>query len=46
MSFEVILHETGAVITAEEYLALLERERAAAAAAAAAAGAAAGAGVP
>jgi hypothetical protein len=47
VSFEVVLHDTGAVITAEDYLALLERERAAAAAAAAAAaGAAAGAGVP
>ena len=39
VSFEVVLHDTHAVITAEEYLALLERERAAA-------GAAAGAGVP
>jgi hypothetical protein len=39
VSFEVVLHDTRAVITAEEYLALLERERAAA-------GAAAGVGVP
>jgi hypothetical protein len=39
VSFEVVLHDTHAVITAEEYLALLERERVAA-------GAAAGAGVP
>ena len=39
VSFEVVLHDTHAVITAEEYLALLERERAAA-------GAAAGVGVP
>lgn len=33
VSFEVVLHDTHAVITAEEYLALLEQERAAAAAA-------------
>lgn len=44
VSFEVVLHDTHAVITAEEYLALLERERAAAATAAATA--AAGAPVP
>jgi hypothetical protein len=43
VSFEVVLHDTHAVITAEDYLALLERERAAAPAPA---GAAAGAGVP
>ncbi len=41
VSFEVVLHDTHAVITADEYLALLDRERAAAAAAAAAAAGAA-----
>jgi hypothetical protein len=46
ITWEVVLHDTHAVITAEEYLALLERERAAAGAAGAAAGAAAGVVVP
>src|ERR1035438_7103723 len=46
ITWEVVLHDTHAVITAEEYLALLERERAAGAAAGAGAGAAAGVGVP
>jgi len=43
ITWEVVLHDTHAAITAEEYLALLERERAAAGAAA---GASAGVGVP
>lgn len=43
VSYEVVLHDTHAVISAEDYLALLDRERVAAAAAA---GAAAGVGGP